>query len=597
MEILKKTLSFPSGSDEYLRLARMKSRQGEYDAAIDYYYRAESISHDNMNYYHIAKQLTESDNPQDSMRMLFEHFPDPNERPDEVSLLIRDNYRRMHEYLHERIKMVDIEETGYNLDDFDANSEIVSVLDRNELILNDTIGYGWDISMLDEYICDSKQIMAIAVALEAEREMMDFYDLSFTKKNYELFIPSFSLDYNMLIHEREMLNNHAIYVIACITENDVDSAAKMIMRLQKSSFVSYNVASVIASYSAILGSVEEKKSEFCKICEKENRFVDDLCVARILINENDFKSALKFARRVFARYPYLKSTNHMLGLCLYSIGDYAAAYDCYERILKMFPNELPAKQYLDICKASMNSKDAVPAKVFPESYSLCIDEAASFSQSFMKFRFIECTQTEFDEIITEKAEEYKLICELAAVINEDFQLNLAKKLCKSKSKNKLELITTLLLNSEYSIDAKNVLVDYIAENEPERCVAVATSHSFVEAYSTILDEDDIGNNLYSVYCNCFDKALYSHGAVCSVAVNELFRYFSFIDIGTFSSKMKKAMAPCIHTYAAKLCGFDITLEDLTSKYYDGIDEDTVLKTHQLIIMFEEEYIHEVFGDL
>ncbi len=313
----KKMLDFPSDSDSFMRLARRNMQIGEYDNVIELCCRARAACPDDSQLVMIAQALSESGNYDRSMRFIFENFPDPEKRPVEALRVMRDNYRCMHEYMHERMLLFKIYRLTGEVEEPVGNVELVDALSDEDMVLSDFLAYGSDLSSLDENATENKQLMLACAALRSIQSFTDF-DTDAIKRNFESCLDALDIEDGLTMPEHFLIDHHALYIFSCIFSGTVTDALSLIDKLQKVGFCSTHICATACAYSLLL-SLSSKKHASADDIGSMNAadFVDTLCVARALLILGEYERAYPYAKRVLKAKPYSIGANNLFAACAF----------------------------------------------------------------------------------------------------------------------------------------------------------------------------------------------------------------------------------------------------------------------------------------
>lgn len=589
----KKMLDFPSNSDSFMRLAGRNMQSGEYDNVIELCYRARAACPDDSQLVMIAQALSESGNYDRSMRFIFENFPDPEKRPVEALRVMRDNYRCMHEYMHERMLLFKIYRLTGEVDEPVGNAELVEALSDEDMVLSDFLAYGSDLSSLDENAAENKHLMLACAALRSIQSFLDF-DTDAIKRNFESCLGAIDVEDGPTMPEHFLIDHHAFYIFSCIFSGTVEDALNLIDKLQKANIGSTHVYATACAYSLLLCLTSPNK-DFTDDTGSTNTtdFIDTLCVARALLILGEYEKAYPYAKRVLKAKPYSIGANNLFAACAFGKGDYKSAYVCYARLSKMLPDDIAARYYKNMCLAAKNGDESAANAKIPIAYTIDLGTAKSYTDDMRAL--LEKTPEELDEALNTNATAKGELTEFMYLLEDEFQLKAMKLLCACKSDTAAEIRRRLLLDKEVCIAAKEMAVRAFLAEDTQRAVAIACTNAFFEAVPSLLPSGSIKKVLYGAYKRCYKNVLKAHGIVCAVAINELFSYTSLFDID--SEAQAEAMAPHLHTMAARMCGFDDDLETVTQTYYPEIDivdaEDAVADFFDI----EEDFINDLYGNL
>lgn len=589
----KKLLDFPSDSDSFMRLAGLNMQSGKYDDAIELCYRARAACPDDAQLVMIARALSESGNYDRSMRFIFENFPNPESRPVEAYKIMRDNYRCMHEYMHERMLLVKIHGLTGELEEPVGNAELVDALADEDMILSDFLAYGSDLSSLDVNAAENKQLMLACAALRSVQSFLDF-DTDAIKRNFESCLDAPDIKAGLTMPEHFLIDHHALYIFGCIFSGSADEVLSLMDMLQKANFCSTHTGATACAYSTVLNLASRDRADISDIVNiSATDFVDILCIARTFLILRDCEKAYPYAKRVLKARPYSIGANNLFAACAFGKGDYRSAYMCYARLSKMLPGDIAARYYKNMCAAAKNGDISADDLQLPDAYTIDLGAAKDYTEDMRGL--LEKTPEELDEILkTDPVAENELIS-FMSLLEDEFQIKAMKLLCACKGERAAQIRRKLLLDKEVCMDAKERAVKASLAEDSQRPVAIACTNTFFESVPSPLPAEGIKKVFYGAYKRCYKNALKAHGIVCATAINELSSYVSLFD--TDDESEANAIAPYLHTMAARMCGFDADLETVVQTYYPEIDiadaEDAVADFFDL----EEDFINALYGDL
>lgn len=594
----KKTIKFPGNGEDFLSLAERKARSGEIARAIDFCYRAADGKLNEKNVLFIAKQLSEAHLYEKSNELIMGVFPDEDTRPDGAIEIMRRNFCGLYEYMQERKCIMQLNLRGKRPAAPDSDPDIDEILNEDGLMLNDPLFYGSDLSSLDGIAYMNKPVMALCVVLRSEIAFMNgdydavigMFDSVMTSvvENQDLFLPA-----------KYVFDNIPMFMLSCIFNDDMERQKYPLGRDNELGVSVRNRIPLVCVYAMLelMSGNAFNIDELAKLPAAD--LVDALCIARTLMHCDRYEAALPYAKTVRNIYPYMISSNHMYGACAYAAGEYDTAYECYDRICKMFPDDITAQYYKDRCKkaiCAVASGENVEKLHFPDTYATSVEQACHYTE--MLNSLLDLSPEELSLNLDRNSELCNIVRCLMPALQDESQLKIVERLVLCDGVKAEKLLRKLLLCPDISHLAKQRMLKYFVDYYPESKIAFCFGSSVIESYGVLMDDIDCGEAVYDVYANCFKIAKNRSGLIGAIAVNDVFSYYLGLqyDFDEIDENVLRAMAPCIQFRAGQKCRLGEDINAILESYPELSIED-VEEAAEMLDEAERMYIYDLYSDL
>ncbi len=191
----------------------------------------------------------------------------------------------------------------------------------------------------------------------------------------------------------------SVLLMSYYCAREFQRGAKYLKSMSKKTNYSVSMHCVAAMIYKNADMLEEAEAECHAALHQQPDLADDALRVCAMLCEmgKDNEQVLKYARICYNMRPYDKEIIHLYARSLAIGGDTAAAAKLYSRILSIYPGDLPAKYYRDMCLRG----DSIDSDTIPVSYTLQAGEILAMTtaciirmKSSHKLSVSECRETQ-----------------------------------------------------------------------------------------------------------------------------------------------------------------------------------------------------------
>ncbi len=191
----------------------------------------------------------------------------------------------------------------------------------------------------------------------------------------------------------------SVLLMSYYCAREFQRGAKYLKSMSKRTNYSVSMHCVAAMIYKNADMLEEAEAECHAALHQQPDLADDALRVCAMLCEmgKDNEQVLKYARICYNMRPYDKEIIHLYARSLAIGGDTAAAAKLYSRILSIYPGDLPAKYYRDMCLRG----DSIDSDTIPVSYTFQAGEILAMTtaciirmKSSHKLSVSECRETQ-----------------------------------------------------------------------------------------------------------------------------------------------------------------------------------------------------------
>lgn len=191
----------------------------------------------------------------------------------------------------------------------------------------------------------------------------------------------------------------SVLLMSYYCAREFQRGAKYLKAMSKKANYSVSMHCVAAMIYKNADMLEEAEAECHAALHQQPDSADDALRVCAMLCEmgKDNEQVLKYARICYNMRPYEKEIIHLYARSLAISGDTAAAAKLYSRILSIYPGDIPAKYYRDMCIRG----EAIDSDNIPVSYTLQAGEILAMTtaciirmKSNSKLSASECRETQ-----------------------------------------------------------------------------------------------------------------------------------------------------------------------------------------------------------
>lgn len=191
----------------------------------------------------------------------------------------------------------------------------------------------------------------------------------------------------------------SVLLMSYYCAREFQRGAKYLKAMSKKANYSVSMHCVAAMIYKNADMLEEAEAECHAALHQQPDLADDALRVCAMLCEmgKDNEQVLKYARICYNMRPYEKEIIHLYARSLAISGDTAAAAKLYSRILSIYPGDIPAKYYRDMCIRG----EAIDSDTIPVSYTLQAGEILAMTtaciirmKSNSKLSASECRETQ-----------------------------------------------------------------------------------------------------------------------------------------------------------------------------------------------------------
>lgn len=191
----------------------------------------------------------------------------------------------------------------------------------------------------------------------------------------------------------------SVLLMSYYCAREFQRGAKYLKSMSKKTSYSVSMHCVAAMIYKNADMLEEAEAECNAALHQQPDSTDNALRVCAMLCEmgKDNEQVLKYARICYNMRPYDKEIIHLYARSLAIGGDTAAAAKLYSRILSIYPGDLPAKYYRDMCL----SGDSIDSDTIPVSYTLQAGEILAMTTACIirmkaghKLSVSECRETQ-----------------------------------------------------------------------------------------------------------------------------------------------------------------------------------------------------------
>lgn len=463
-------------------------------------------------------------------------------------------------------------------------------------MLNDTMTYGCDLSVLDQTMFVEKSIMAVCGVLRSEIDMING-DYTSVIEHFKGCLDIIFHQYSAILPEKQLLDNIGLYLMACVLNGEAADALEAIKKLKRKNLLPEGSRVFLCAYAFILQLTGEDTNALDTIAQVQmTSIAESICMARAYMFLNEYKNALPYAKTVREAFPYMVGANHIYGACLYENEDYSLAYSCYERIANMLPDDINSQYYKKCCQIAVKAQKSgaqFEKQHFPDTYTTAIEHAFKYTEKIAEH--VRKPSAELKYVLENNADLCNEIAQIVPFLTEESQSIVVNALISADANE--NLLRALLLKNELIHKAKESIVKHIRKKGDEK-IAVGYGNVLFEGYPYAMRNISDDSAVCEAYLNSYKIAKVHHGVICTIALNDLYEYYLAISNGFADEdeSMVNAFAVCIHLKAALKGCFE---EDLNSilTLYPNVDRDDALEAMGELEEIERRYIYDLFGNV
>lgn len=191
----------------------------------------------------------------------------------------------------------------------------------------------------------------------------------------------------------------SVLLMSYYCAREFQRGSKYLKSMSKKANYSVSMHCVAAMIYKNADMVEEAEAECHAALHQQPDSADDALRVCAMLCEmgKDNEQVLKYARICYNMRPYEKEIIHLYARSLAIGGDTAAAAKLYSRILSIYPGDIPARYYRDMCIR----EDAIDSDTIPVSYTLKAGEILAMTTACIiriktkgKLSASECRETQ-----------------------------------------------------------------------------------------------------------------------------------------------------------------------------------------------------------